>query len=81
MPEENYALEEVYKSIGESEKLRKVADIIKEGYFQDNESFVRWWYDSNKGLNDKSPDELCKEGKQNKLESILMDALLGAHGG
>ena len=49
--------------------------------FPDKEAFVHWWYNSNEGLGDKSPDQLCKEGKQNKLESILMDIFTGAQGG
>ena len=46
-------------------------DIIREGYFPDTDSFVQWWYDSNNQGLGKSPYEVCKEGKQEELESIL----------
>ena len=83
MSEKKYSLEAVYKSIGENENLREVVDGIKEGYSQNDESFFHWWYDSNKGLGGKSPDDLCNEGEKGKkyLEKILMDMLTAAHGG
>lgn len=79
MPENKYSLEEVYKSIGKNERLRELIDHFREDVDQD--SFVEWWYDSNnKGLG-KSPDEVCKEGKQKELEKMLMDILTAAQGG
>lgn len=80
---EKYSLEVVYKSIGENENLRKATDFIKSKYFLNDESFCHWWYDSNKGLGGKSPDDLCNEGEKGKkhLEKILMDVLHAAQGG
>ena len=80
---EKYSLEVVYKSIGENENLRKVTDYIKGKYFLNDESFCHWWYDQNKRLEGKSPDDLCNEGEKGKkyLETILMDILTAAHGG
>ncbi|MEK6853309.1 MAG: hypothetical protein AABX64_01370 [Nanoarchaeota archaeon] len=78
--EEFYSLKEIYKSAGESERLRKALDLLRER-FTDNFSFVQWWYETNKGLKYSSPDQLCKEGKQAELESILIDTLIGAQGG
>lgn len=81
MAEKNYSIQDVYQRIGDNERLREVVDIFKGKYLRDNESFVRWWYDPNKGLEGKSPDQICKEGKQQKLETVIMDILLAAHGG
>ena len=58
-----------------------MVDQLKESYSPNNDTFFQWWYDSNKGLAGKSPDELCKEGKQNELEKKLMDIFTAAHGG
>jgi len=80
MPKNTYSMEDVYKTAGEP--LRKFIDVLKgDGYFGDENDFLKWWYDpNNKGLG-KSPDEVCKEGKQKELEAILMTVFVGPHGG
>ncbi|GEM_PF-6412101 len=81
MPEEKYSIEDIYKVTGEDSNLRKLLDAFRDSYFpKDDRSFIQWWYTSNEGLG-KSPDELCKEGKQNELENILMTVFVGPHGG
>ncbi|MEK6939630.1 MAG: hypothetical protein AABX31_02785 [Nanoarchaeota archaeon] len=81
MTKHKYPIEEIYKSIGENENLRKDIDDFRKKYFDDHDSFAQWWYDPhNKGLG-KSPDEFCKEGRQKDLEKMLMDILHAAHGG
>ncbi len=82
MTEKNYSIHDVYESIGENENLRKFIDLLKgERYLGNEENLLKWWYDpNNKGLG-KSPDEICKEGKQKELEKILMDILHAAQGG
>jgi len=82
MTDKNYSINDVYKSIGENENLKKLVDGLKEEHWLGNEeNVVIWWYDSNNKAFGKSPDELCKEGKQQKLETMLMDILHAAHGG
>jgi len=56
-------LQEAYKSAGEN--TSKVLD----AYFPNKDELVNWFYDSSLG---KSPRDLCKEGKQDELESILI---------
>ncbi|MDP3698791.1 MAG: hypothetical protein Q8R47_04335 [Nanoarchaeota archaeon] len=81
MAEKDKSIHDVYKSIGENEDLRKVVDIIKEGYFPHESEFIEWWYTHNKTLCN-SPDGLCHEGEKEKkhLETILMDILNPSHG-
>jgi len=83
MTEKNYSIHDVYKSIGENENLKKCVDSLKgERFLGNEENLLEWWYDHNiKGLGGKSPDEACKEGKQNELERMLMDIITAAHGG
>jgi len=82
MTEKDYSIHDVYESIGENENLRKCVDTLKgECYLGSEENLLVWWYDhNNKGFG-KSPDELCKEGKQKRLETVLMDIIHAAHGG
>jgi len=82
MAEKNYSIHDVYESIGENENLRNVLDHFKDNRFGNEKDFFEWWYESsNEGLGYKSPDELCKEGKQKRLETMLMDIIHAAHGG
>ncbi|HLD39738.1 MAG TPA: hypothetical protein VJB13_01210 [Candidatus Nanoarchaeia archaeon] len=82
MTEKDYSIHDVYQSIGENENLKKVVDLLKEeGYLGNEENVLKWWYDSNNKRLGKSPDEVCKEGRQKELEAILTDALIGAQGG
>jgi len=82
MTEKGHSIHDVYQSIGENENVRKMVDCLKgERYLGNEKNLLKWWYDpDNKGLG-KSPDELCKEGKQKELEKILMDIFTAAHGG
>lgn len=77
----DYSIEEIYEVAREGSHLCKVLDTLRHHYFpEDDPSFIQWWYDHNGRLG-QSPDQLCKEGKEEELEKILMDILTAAQGG
>ena len=80
MPEKKYYIEEIYKVAAEGSILPKLLDGLREGkYVKDDNSFVEWWYTNNKELG-KSPDDFCKEGKQEELESLIMGVFMNSFG-
>ncbi|MBR9683283.1 DUF2384 domain-containing protein [Candidatus Woesearchaeota archaeon] len=77
-------LKEIYKVANQElmlpgENVKTLADLAAAVVGKEN--LVDFFYQPNKALNDKTPYELCKEGKSDLLELKLMDILTSAHGG
>ncbi len=74
--DKDYTLHDVYKVAGE--KITKLIITLTD---KNKVSEVpNWFYTPNKGLNGKSPFEICKENPV-RLETKLMDILTAAQGG
>lgn len=80
MEHDDPEINRIYQTAGES--LSKVLEVFYcSSFFPDEKHFVQWWYESDNKKFGKSPDELCKEGRQYELEKTLMDIITAAHGG
>jgi len=75
MVEYQHTLKDVYKIAGKDLTDKMLAVATKK------DNLVKWFYKPNKFLKNKSPYEICREGKQSELEKAIMDVLTAAQGG
>lgn len=74
MVDKQYTWQDVYNTAGEN--LAKKLLALNE----DRDSLIKWFYEPNKALKGKSPNEFCLEGKNKELEKKVMDILTAAQG-
>jgi len=75
MAENKQTIEDVCSIAGD-----RIVDLLK-AMVHNEDKIVDWFYKPNKYFLDKSPYEICKEGKQFQIEKALMDVITGNCGG